>query len=164
MSRHYPDQPIVGVGGIVLDAERVLLVKRGREPLKGIWSIPGGKLELGETLREGVRRELREEVGLEVDVLEMVEILDRISLDAEGRVAYHFVLIDFLCESTAGVARADDDAAAVAWVARDRVSEYETTEGAPAVIEKAFAMREARQAQRRENGGQDRPRPGDSLP
>ena len=144
MSRLYPAQPVVGVGGIVLDADRVLLVKRGREPLKGIWSIPGGKLELGETLRDGVRRELREEVGLEVRVLEMVEVFERITRDAEGRAAYHFVLIDFLCECTAGIARADDDVDEVAWVERSRVSDYETTEGAPGVIEKAFAMRAAR--------------------
>ena len=150
MTRQYPAQPIVGVGGIVLDADRVLLVKRGHEPLKGKWSIPGGKLELGETLRDGVRRELREEVGLEVDVLDMVEVFDRITLDAEGRTAYHFVLIDFLCESRAGVARAADDVDDVAWVERDRVHEYETTEGAPAVIEKAFTMRDAGATRRRE--------------
>jgi ADP-ribose pyrophosphatase YjhB (NUDIX family) len=144
MSRHYPAQPIVGVGGIVLDADRVLLVKRGREPLKGIWSIPGGKLELGETLRDGVRRELHEEVGLDVEVLDMVEVFERITADSEGRTAYHFVLIDFLCESAAGVARAADDVAEVAWVDRNRVSEYETTQGAAAVIEKAFAIRDAR--------------------
>jgi mutator protein MutT len=141
MSRLYPAQPVVGVGGIVLDADRVLLVRRGREPLKGIWSIPGGKLELGETLRDGVRRELREEVGLEVQVLEMVEVFERISFDEEGRAAYHFVLIDFLCECMAGTATADDDVDEVAWVERNRISDYETTDGAPAVIEKAFAMR-----------------------
>ena len=136
-------RPIVGVGGIVLDADRVLLVKRGRKPLKGVWSIPGGKLELGETLRDAVRRELREEAGLEVRVLEMVEVFERIGRDAEGRTAYHFVLIDFLCESGAATARAGDDAEAVAWVERSRLSEYEITEGALAVIEKAFLMRDA---------------------
>ena len=144
MSRLYPAQPVVGVGGIVLDAERVLLVRRGREPLKGIWSIPGGKLELGETLRDAVRRELREEVGLEVQVLEMVEVFERITFDEEGRAAYHFVLIDFLCECTAGTATADDDVDEVAWVERNRISDYKTTEAAPAVIEKAFAMRAGR--------------------
>jgi mutator protein MutT len=144
MSRLYPAQPVVGVGGIVLDADRVLLVRRGREPLKGIWSIPGGKLELGETLRDGVRRELREEVGLEVQVREMVEVFERISFDEEGRAAYHFVLIDFLCECMAGTATADDDVDEVAWVERNRISDYETTDGAPAVIEKAFAMRAGR--------------------
>jgi ADP-ribose pyrophosphatase YjhB (NUDIX family) len=144
MSSHYPAYPIIGVAGIVLDGERVLLAKRGHEPLKGIWSLPGGKLELGETLRDGVRRELREEAGLEVRVLEMVEVFERITPDEQGRTAYHYVLIDFLCESDGGVARAGDDADAVAWVERDRISEYETTEGAPGVIEKAFAIREAR--------------------
>jgi ADP-ribose pyrophosphatase YjhB (NUDIX family) len=143
MSRQYAAQPIVGVGGIVLDGDRVLLVKRGREPLKGIWSIPGGKLELGETLRAGVRRELREEAGLDVRVLEMVEVFERISRDGEGRTAYHFVLIDFLCEVMGGDARAADDADEIAWVERSRIGEFETTEGAPAVIEKAFALRGA---------------------
>lgn len=142
MSRQYPSQPIVGVAGIVLDGDRVLLVKRGREPLKGIWSIPGGALELGETLRDGVRRELREEVRLEVRVLDMVEVFERISPDEQGRTAYHYVLIDFLCESQGGVPQADDDAAEVAWVERTRIGDYETTEGAAAVIEKAFAIRD----------------------
>jgi ADP-ribose pyrophosphatase YjhB (NUDIX family) len=144
MSRHYPTHPIVGVAGIVLDGDRVLLVKRGREPLKGIWSLPGGGLELGETLREGVQRELREEVGLNVRVLEMVEVLERITPGEQGRTAYHYVLIDFLCESDGGVPRADDDVDEVAWVDRGRIGEYETTEGAPAVIEKAFVLRDAR--------------------
>lgn len=143
MSRHYPTHPIVGIAGIVLDGNRVLLVKRGREPLKGIWSLPGGKLELGETLHEGVRRELREEAGLEVRVLDMVEVLERITPDEQGRTAYHYVLIDFLCESSGGVPRAGDDAAEVAWVERDRIGEYETTAGAAAVIEKAFTIRDA---------------------
>jgi mutator protein MutT len=146
MSRQYPAEPIVGVGGIVLDADRVLLVKRGREPLKGIWSIPGGKLELGETLRQGVRRELREEAALEVRVLEMVEVFERITQDEDGRIAYHFVLLDFLCERVAGEARAGDDVDEVAWVERTRIGEYQTTEGAAGVIEKAFAIRDARRS------------------
>ncbi len=145
MSRAYPAHPVIGIAGIVLDGNRVLLVKRGREPLKGIWSLPGGKLELGETLRDGVRREIREEAGLDVRVLEMVEVFERISPDDQGRTAYHYVLIDFLCETAGGVAQADDDAEEVAWVERDRIGEYETTEGALGVIEKAFAIRDARQ-------------------
>jgi mutator protein MutT len=144
MSRSHAAHPVIGVGGIVLDANSVLLVKRGREPLKGAWSIPGGKLELGETLHEAVRRELREEAGLEVRVLDMVEVFERITRDDEGRVAYHYVLIDFLCQSEGGVAEAADDAEAVAWVERTRLAEYEITAGAPAVIEKAFVMRDAR--------------------
>jgi mutator protein MutT len=143
MTSGYPAKPIVGVGGIVLDADRVLLVKRGHEPLKGLWSIPGGKLELGETLRGAVRRELREETGLEVRVLGMVEVFERIARDTEGHTSYHCVLIDFLCESGGGDAQAGDDADAVAWVERRRLCEYDLTEGAPAVIEKAFLMRDA---------------------
>lgn len=142
MSRQYPAQPVIGVGGIVLDGNRVLLVKRGREPLQGIWSIPGGKLELGETLRDGVRRELLEEAGLEVRVLDMVEVFERITPDADGRTAYHYVLIDFLCESLGGEPRAGDDVDDAVWVERTRVGDYETTEGAPAVVEKAFALRD----------------------
>lgn len=144
MSRRYPAHPVVGIAGIVLDGNRVLLVKRGREPLQGIWSLPGGKLELGETLRDGVRRELREEAGLDVRVLDMVEVFERITPDEQGRTAYHYVLIDFLCESDGVDAQAGDDADEVAWVERDRIGEYETTEGAAGVIQKAFAIRDAR--------------------
>ncbi len=105
MSRSYPSHPVPGVGAVILDGDRVVLVRRGREPLKGFWSIPGGGLELGESLLDAVRREVREEVGLEIEVLGMVEIFERILRDGDQRVQYHYVLIDYLCEPAIGGGR-----------------------------------------------------------
>ena len=102
MSRSYPSHPVPGVGAVILDGDRVVLVRRGREPLKGFWSIPGGGLELGESLLDAVRREVREEVGLEIEVLGMVEIFERILRDGDQRVQYHYVLIDYFCKPAIG--------------------------------------------------------------
>ena len=143
MSRRYPSRPVVGVGAIITDGDRVLLVRRGREPSKGLWSIPGGMLELGESLVEGIRREVREEVGLEVRVLEIVEVLDRVIYDDDGKIEYHYVLVDYVCKPLSGTLRVADDADAAEWVNRRDVSSYEITKGTPAVIEKAFAVRDA---------------------
>jgi 8-oxo-dGTP diphosphatase len=140
--RRYPDRPVVGVGGILLESGRVLLVERGKEPQKGLWSLPGGALEVGETLLDALRREIREETGLEIRVLEVVEVFERILPDQDGRTEYHYVLIDYLCERTGGVLRAGDDAARAAWVERDQLAYYPLTAGAQVVIEKAFAMRD----------------------
>jgi ADP-ribose pyrophosphatase YjhB (NUDIX family) len=139
--RRYPDRPIVGVGAVVLDRGRVLLVERGREPQKGLWSLPGGALEVGETLADALRREVREETGLEVRVLGVVEVLERILRDAAGRPEYHYVLIDYLCQPAGGELHAASDAARAAWVDRGRLGDYPLTAGAGAVIEKAFALR-----------------------
>jgi len=143
MSRRYPSRPVVGVGAIITDGPRVLLVRRGREPSKGLWSIPGGMLELGESLVEGIRREVREEVGLEVRVLETVEVLDRVIYDGDGKIEYHYVLVDYVCEPLSRTLRVADDADAAEWVNRRDVSSYEITKDTPAVIEKAFAVRDA---------------------
>ena len=110
MKREYPEQPIVGVGGIIFQDESVLLIKRGREPALGQWSIPGGAVELGETLQAAVVREILEETGVGVEPLALVKILDRIFRDKEGKVAYHYVLVDFLCRHTAGEIRPGSDA------------------------------------------------------
>lgn len=141
MGRSYPSRPVAGVGAIVLDGERVLLAQRANEPQRGMWSIPGGGVELGETLVEGVRREVREETGLDVRVGELVEVLERIQRDDEGEVEYHYVLADYLCEPVGGQLTAGDDAAAVRWVDRCGVSDLPMTPGTPAVIEKAFRLR-----------------------
>src|ERR1700730_1909284 len=107
--RRYPKRPILGAGAIISDADRVLLVERGREPLKGYWSIPGGVLEVGEKLADGVRRETLEETGLEVQPLSVVEIFERIMLDTAGAAEYHYVLVDYLCRVTGGSLAAADD-------------------------------------------------------
>ncbi len=116
--RRYPGAPVVGVGGVVVRGGQVLLVKRGHQPAKGIWSIPGGAVELGEGCRQALAREVREETGLEVEVGPLIEVVDRILPDPEGRIEYHYVLIDYLCYSPRGEARAASDAAQVRWVDR----------------------------------------------
>jgi len=138
--RRYPKRPILGVGAIIIDAGRVLLVERGREPLKGYWSLPGGVLEVGERLIEGVCRETLEETGLEVQPLSVVEIFERIMLDAAGAPEYHYVLVDYLCRVTGGSLAAADDVSGVAWVDRSSLPQYRITEGTLPVIEKAFEM------------------------
>jgi ADP-ribose pyrophosphatase YjhB (NUDIX family) len=116
-----------------------LLVERGKEPLKGYWSIPGGIVETGEKLVEGIRREVAEETGLDVDPYFLFEIFERVIPDADGKPEYHFVLIDYLCRPLAGEAAAASDASRVAWVAEKDLREYRLTEGTLGVIERAFA-------------------------
>ena len=139
-SRRYPKRPIVGVGALILRRNSILLVQRGREPLKGRWSIPGGAMETGERVSDGLRREVREETGLEITPGPLVEIFERILLDGRGRAEYHYVLLDYLCKVTGGTLRPGDDASQVAWAPRRRLESYALTEGTLAVIEKAFAL------------------------
>ncbi len=115
MKREYPNTPLVGVGAVIIDHGRVLLVKRGRPPLAGEWSIPGGVLELGETLRDAAVREVKEETCLTVETGELLGVYDRLVQDDNGCTRYHFVLIDFLCRRISGEARAADDASEVRW-------------------------------------------------
>ena len=117
LQREFPLSPLVGVGGIVVYENKVLLVRRGTEPLKGQWSIPGGLIDVGETMREAVMREVREETGLEVEPVELIELLDRIHREDE-RVRYHYVIADYLCWVTGGTLQAASDADAVRWVER----------------------------------------------
>lgn len=121
MQREFPEAPIVGVGAVVVDQGRVLLVQRGHEPSKGKWSLPGGMLELGESLTNGVAREVKEETGLNVEVIELVELIDRIHKESgpSGEsVRYHYVIADYLCRILGGTLQAASDAAAVRWVER----------------------------------------------
>jgi mutator protein MutT len=116
LKRDYPDRPIVGVGAVVIHDGRALVVRRATEPLKGQWSIPGGMLELGEKLRDGVAREVKEETGLNIEVGEVLDVFDSIFPDADGRPQYHYVLIDFLCRSISGELLASSDVDAAKWV------------------------------------------------
>lgn len=138
-SRRYPSRPFLGVGALIFDADKILLVERAKEPLQGFWSIPGGIVETGEKLEEAIRREVREETGLEVDALSIFEIFERIMPDAEGRPEYHYVLIDYLCRVVGGRLEAASDVSRAAWVAKSELPEYRITEGTLAVVERAFA-------------------------
>lgn len=117
MQREFPEAPLVGVGAVIVEDGRVLLVRRGHEPMKGHWSLPGGLLELGETLADGVVREVKEETGLTVEPVELIELLDRIHRLGE-RVQYHYVIADYLCRVAGGAMQAASDADAAKWVER----------------------------------------------
>ncbi len=123
LEREFPSTPLVGVGAVVVKDGRVLLVRRGSEPLKGHWTLPGGLLEVGEALTAGVVREVREETGIDVEPIELVELLDRIHREGQ-RVRYHYVIADYLCRFTGGELRAASDAAAVRWVERSEWSSH----------------------------------------
>jgi len=140
-SRAYPDRPFVGVGAVIVDdAARVLLVKRRFEPLAGQWSLPGGAVDVGETLEACVIRELREETGLEVEVGRVIEVFDRIMHDAEGRVQYHYVLVDYVCRPVGGTLTAASDVADVAWVEAAALAEFRLTDKAISVIGQGIAL------------------------
>ncbi len=156
-NREYPELPIVGVGGVIIAEERVLLARRGSEPMRGEWSIPGGVLESGESLAEGVMRELREETGLVVRVLDLIEALDRILPEpperppeavrresARPRPRYHFVILDYLCEIVEGEPRAGGDITELAFVREEELSRYALTPAVLRVAGKAFAMARTR--------------------
>jgi 8-oxo-dGTP diphosphatase len=156
-NREYPELPMVGIGGVVIAQDRVLLARRGQEPMRGEWSIPGGLLEVGESLAEGVMRELHEETGLSVRVLDLIEALDRILPDPAGsppqaaetnsarpRPRYHFVILDYLCEIAAGEPRPGGDITEVALVREEELPRYALTPAVIRIVKKAFAMARAR--------------------
>jgi 8-oxo-dGTP diphosphatase len=154
--REYPESPLVGVGGVVISGDRVLLARRGAQPLRGEWSIPGGLLETGETLEEGVARELLEETGLQVRVVSLVEALERIFYESAGDPAhagvktpgakpqYHYVILDYLCEVVSGEPRAGGDVTDVAFAREDELTTYHLGPKTLEVIGKAFTMARAR--------------------
>jgi len=141
-------RPFVGVGAVIVDAGKVLLVTRQHEPLKGQWSLPGGAVEVGETLEACLVREIEEETGLRVRVGPVVEVLDRITRDSAGEVQYHFVLVDYLCWPVDGALRAGSDVDDVVFADPDNLDPYALTPAALAVIARALAMaHDARAAQ-----------------
>jgi 8-oxo-dGTP diphosphatase len=139
MKREYPESPLVGVGAVIVQNHRVLLIRRGTPPLLGEWSLPGGVLECGETLREAVVREAREETGLAIEVGEMLGVYERLIRNDEGRTRYHFVLIDFLCRPIGGDLKAGSDAADVRWFTRDELPALNLAPDANDVVLKGLA-------------------------
>src|ERR1700726_2257330 len=151
--REYPEGALVGVGGVIIDDGRALLIRRGTEPLIGEWSIPGGTLELGETLEQGVARELLEETGLQVRVLELIEVFDRIVYAPNGegaagdhleRPRFHYVIVDYLCERISGEHAAASDVTDVVFAQEEELERFSLTETALRILHKAFAMDRAR--------------------
>ena len=151
-SREYPERPVVGVGGVIIDQGRAVLIRRGSEPLRGEWSIPGGTLELGETLEQGVARELLEETGIRVRVLDLIEVFDRIypgnraAANASQNPRFHYVIADYLCERIDGTLGAGGDVTDAALASEDELSGFHLTETATRILKKAFAMSRERAA------------------
>jgi ADP-ribose pyrophosphatase YjhB (NUDIX family) len=150
-SREYPERPVVGVGGVVIVEDRALLIRRGSEPLRGQWSIPGGTLELGETLQQGVQRELLEETGLEVRIVAFIEVFDRIygetAQEAPGenlRPRFHYVIVDYLCERIGGALRAGGDAIDIALASENELEQFQLTETATRILRRAFELHRMR--------------------
>ena len=138
--RQYPERPIAGVGAVIIEAGKVVLVRRRYEPLAGRWSLPGGTLELGETLEAGVAREMREETGLDVEVGPVIEVFDRIMLDADSRVRYHFVLVDYVCWPVGGELQAGSDVDSAVLVDPASLDAYDLTAKAQSVIARALEL------------------------
>lgn len=139
--RRYPKHPLLGVGALIFDGDRILMAERGGEPLKGWWSIPGGLVETGEALEAALRREMMEETGLDVKPLGVLQIFERIIRDPQGAAEYHYVLIDYVCRIAGGTLRAGDDVSRAEWVRRRDLKQLKITEGTLAVIEKGFRER-----------------------
>jgi len=138
MQREFPEAPLIGVGAIIIEGDRVVLVKRGHPPLLGEWSIPGGVLEIGELVSAAAVREAREETGLIVEPGELLGVYDRVLRDPDQRVRYHYVLIDFLCRRVAGNLAGSSDASEARWFSREELSSLPLAEDTLAVINKGF--------------------------
>ena len=141
MSREYPDYPRVGVGAVILHADNVLLVRRGKAPSFGKWSLPGGLVELGESTREAVAREILEECGIKIRIVDVAGVLDRVVKDDAGRVRYHYVLVDYLAYPDSLDVQAGDDAAEAQWFEIGRLAELDTTQGLLDMIRRAETLR-----------------------
>jgi 8-oxo-dGTP diphosphatase len=142
VQREFPEVPLIGVGAIIIEGDRVVLVKRAHPPLQAQWSIPGGVLEVGELVREAAVREAREETGLTVEPVELLGVYDRVLRNPEQRVQYHYVLIDFLCRRVAGDLAAASDAAEVRWFTREDLPALNLAEDTMDVIQKGFSKLE----------------------
>ncbi|HVB36239.1 MAG TPA: NUDIX hydrolase [Candidatus Acidoferrales bacterium] len=144
--RQYPERPVIAVGGVVISDARVLLIRRAQPPLQGRWSIPGGILELGETIAEAIERELMEEARIQVRPLELIEIYEKVLRLPDQPPQYHFVILDYLCEFLGGNAQAGSDVTEVAWSAEDVLDRFNLTAEANRVVTRAFALARERQS------------------
>ena len=144
--REYPQRPIIAVGGVVIHDERALLIRRGQPPLEGRWSIPGGILEIGETITSAIERELKEETGISVRVLGLLEIYEKVLRDSDNRAQYHFIILDYMCEFVEGEAEAAGDVTDAAWVREEDLEKLQLTSAALRVVKKAFAFASRRTA------------------
>jgi mutator protein MutT len=135
-----PERPVVGVGAVIFEGDRVLLVRRGQAPMKGSWNIPGGRVELGETLEAALAREMLEETGVEIDIGPVVEVLDRMQTGENGQIEYHYVIIDYLCTARSDAVVAGSDADAAEWVALSALEARGVASKAIEVIQKAWRM------------------------
>jgi ADP-ribose pyrophosphatase YjhB (NUDIX family) len=146
IKRHYPAQPVVGVGAVVFKGGEVLLVRRGQEPALGSWSLPGGLVELGETLEAAIQRELAEETGLSVTLLGIAAVVERIFPDPDGRIAYHYILVDYLCDYAGGELNPGSDITAARFVALSELAGFDLPHFTADVIRRAWE-------QKRQGGG-----------
>jgi len=141
MSREYPDRPFVGVGVVVWRGDELLLIQRGKAPRYGSWSLPGGRQKLGETVRETALREIKEETNLDVDITSLIDVVDSLTHDDDGKVRFHYTLVDFTAEWRDGTAVAGSDAAGVRWVRADDLDRYELWTETIRIIEMSAAQR-----------------------
>jgi len=142
MKRHYPEQPLVGVGAVIFKGEEVLLVRRGQEPARDAWSLPGGVVEVGESLKEAVGREIKEETGLSVHILGITAVLDRIYHDPAGGIPYHYVLVDFLCDYKSGELKVASDITAAQFVPLAALPQYDLPRFTASTIGRAWEQKQ----------------------
>jgi mutator protein MutT len=140
MRRQYPDRPIVAVGAIVVKDGRVLLARRGKEPSYGLWSVPGGAVDLGEGLKPATQREVREECGIEVDLTDVIEVVERMVRDESGRIQYHYVIVDYLARWVSGELAPSSEVLEARWVAPEDFPQYQMTVGTAEVINRMLAV------------------------
>jgi ADP-ribose pyrophosphatase YjhB (NUDIX family) len=139
MQRQYPDRPIMAVGAIVVKSGRVLLARRGKEPSYGLWSVPGGAVRLGEGLKAAAAREIREECGIEIELTDVIEVIERLHRDGDGRIRYHYVIVDYLARWVAGDIQPSDEVLEARWVAPEEFPGYQMTPGTADVIQRMLA-------------------------
>jgi len=142
VKREYPESPIVGVGGVIFEGASVLLAKRGQEPAKGTWSLPGGAVELGEKVIDALKREIREEIGIEIEVVGLVRVLDRVLCDEEERIRYHYVIVDYWGWKVSGEPKPGSDTSDICFVPLEEIQKKDIHKDVLETILMAAEMRD----------------------